>query len=189
MVNLTLILAALMLIAVIPFASTSAAMGRPVSPAQSAGSANGYLAEVSPKEARFEIPVPQRARWEWHRSSTKDNAQEYRFDIMVQNGATEFTFGFYVWKRKGASEKSGNLSDLIRAGQKSTFETTGPRMRSLVPDADVEVRERGDRVEIRVKGIDNVARLFSERPPEVTVTMSLLDGTTITQKIGVNYKS
>src|SRR5436309_3407613 len=112
MVNLTLILAALIFTTLIPFDRNSAAMGRPVSPAQTTASVVGYLAEVSPKEARFEIPVPQRVRWEWHRSSTKDNAQEYRFDVTVRNGSREFTFGFYVWKHKDVSEKSGSLSDL-----------------------------------------------------------------------------
>jgi hypothetical protein len=98
-----------------------------------------YTAVVTTKEATFTIPVKQRDRWTWHRADTKDNQQEYRMDVTVKNEGNEYTFGLYLWKFHGAAPRSGDLSDLISASQKSLFERAPSRLMTIVKDAPVKV--------------------------------------------------
>ncbi len=83
-----------------------------------------YVALVTKNEARFILPVPIRSDWRWRLPATKDNAQEYRLDVSVENEGRKFAFGFYLWKRSGALPEAGSFSDLIKAGQTSVFGRT-----------------------------------------------------------------
>jgi hypothetical protein len=142
--------------------------------AQTQTAAGPYTAIVKSDEARFTLPAPQRPEWKWRQPETKENAQEYRMDVSVKNGSSEYTFGFYLWKRRGQKAGTGSLSDLLEAGQKSVFErSTSARGFSLVPDGGIKVSEIGDTLLITISGRKNVARLFSGRPAYVTFKLAV----------------
>jgi hypothetical protein len=147
-----------------------------------------FTAVVGKSEASFSLPVQPRDRWSWRQPDTRDNAREYRLDVTVKNDGKEYTFGFYLWKHPGASPGSGSLSDLISAGQKSLFERSEPRRMTIVRDADVRVKSKGDRVEITVRGEKNLQRLFSSRPTEVIFKIKYPDEAEISQTIPIVYQ-
>ncbi|MBD0371349.1 MAG: hypothetical protein ICV60_10975 [Pyrinomonadaceae bacterium] len=151
-----------------------AALCQPVT-AQAQADAEGFTAIVKSDEARFTLPVPQRREWKWRRPETKESAQEYRMDVTVKNEGTEYTFGFYLWKpRKASRPGQGSFLQLLDAGQKSLFERpTSASGFSLVPDAGLKVSEKGDTLLITINGRNNVARLFSAKPSEVTFTITV----------------
>ena len=109
-------------------------------------------------------------------------------DVTVKNDGKEYTFGFYLWKYPGASPKSGSLSDLISAGQKSLFERTEPGRMTIVRDADVRVKSKGDRLVITVRGEKDLRRLFSSRPTEVIFKIKYPDEAEISQTVPVVYQ-
>src|SRR6185503_10551698 len=118
-------------------------------PAQDAAQ---FTAVVGRSEASLSLPVPARDHWSWNQPETRDNAREYRMDVTVKNDGKEYTFGFYLWKHPGASPGSGSLGDLISAGQTSLFERTEPKRMTIVRNADVRVKSKGDRLVITVRG-------------------------------------
>src|SRR6185503_2153380 len=111
-----------------------------------------YTAVVGKSEASLSLPVQSKDRWSWNQPGTRDNAREYRMDVTVKNDGKEYTFGFYLWKHPGASPKSGSFGDLISAGQKSLFERTEARRMTIVREAEVRVKSKGDRLVITVRG-------------------------------------
>lgn len=128
-----------------------------------------FTAVVKADEAQFTLPAPQRPEWKWRRPETRDNAQEYRMDVSIKSGETEYTFGFYLWKRAGSKPGTGSFSELLKAGQRSVFERpASARGFSLIPDMDVKVSERGDTLLITISGRGSVARLFNGKPSNVT---------------------
>ncbi|HEY6247134.1 MAG TPA: hypothetical protein VIX17_24505 [Pyrinomonadaceae bacterium] len=147
-----------------------------------------YTAVVTTKEATFTIPVRQRDRWTWRRPDTRDNQQEYQLTVMVKNEGNEYTFGFYLWKFHGAASGSGNLSDLISAGQKSLFERAPSRLMTIVKDAPVKVSLKGDVVVISLRDKDYLKRLFSSKPADVLVKVKIPDDPDISQTVTVTYK-
>lgn len=147
-----------------------------------------YTAVVGKSEASLSLPVQSRDRWSWHQPGIRDNALEYRMDVTVKNDGRQYTFGFYLWKRPGASPKSGSLSDLISAGQKSLFERTEPRRMTIVRGADVSVKGKGDRIIITVHGDKDLQRLFSSRPTELVFKIKYPDEAEISQTIPIVYQ-
>ena|SRR5690349_25011892 len=148
-----------------------------------------YSAVVTSKEATFTIPVQPRARWVWRRADTKDNQQEYQMDVKVKNEGNEYTFGFYLWKYHGASSASGDLSDLISAGQKSLFERAQTtHLMTIVKDAQVKVGLKGDAVVISLRAKDDIKRVFSSKPAEVVLRVKIPGDPDISETIPVTYK-
>ena len=147
-----------------------------------------YTAVVATKEATFTIPVRQRDRWMWRRAGTKDNQQEYRMDVTVKNEGNEYTFGFYLWKFHGAAPGSGDLSDLISAGQKSLFERAPSRLMTIVKDAPVKVTLKGDAVVISLRDKDYIQRIFSSKPADVLIKVKIPDDPDISETVPVTYK-
>jgi len=148
-----------------------------------------YSAVVTPKEATFTIPVQPRDQWTWRRADTRDNQQEYKMDVTVMNEGKEYAFGFYVWKYHGASQRSGSLSDLIHAGQKSVFERAQSRLMTIVRDAKANVSVKGDVVIISLSDKDVIKRLFSSKPAEVVFKIKIPGDPDITEKVPVTYQS
>jgi hypothetical protein len=147
-----------------------------------------FTAVVGKSEASFSLPVQQRARWSWNQAGTRDNAREYRMDMTLKNEGKEYTFGFYLWKRPGASPKSGSFSDLISAGQKSLFERSQSRLMTIIHGANVRVKNEGDRLVITVRGDKDLQRLFSSRPAEVIFKIKYPDQAEISQTIPIVYQ-
>jgi hypothetical protein len=148
-----------------------------------------YSAVVTSKEATFTIPVRQRDRWTWHRPDTKDNQQEYRMDVTVKNEGNEYTFGFYLWKYHGASTASGDLSDLLSAGQKSLFERTPSRLMTIDKKVEVNVGIKGDLVVITLRHKDDIKRVFSSKPAEVLFKVKIPGEPDISETVPVTYRS
>jgi hypothetical protein len=149
---------------------------------------DSFTAVVKADEARFTLPVPERREWKWRLPETKDSAQEYRMDVTVKNGGTEYTFGFYLWKRAGAKPGTGSFSDLLDTGQKSVFERPqGTRRLALIRDAGVKVNQEGDRLVITVSGRKDVARLFSGKPEKVTFKIAVPGDNPRQKTVPVDY--
>jgi hypothetical protein len=158
--------------------------------AQSSSAEELFTATVKSGEARFTLPVPGRSEWEWRKPETADRAQEYRMGVSVKNEGTGYTFGFYLWKRAGATPKTGSFSDLINAGQKSVFERKpSSRGFTIIQDAKVGMTPKGDRLIIEIDGRKNVQRLFSSRPAEVTFKITVPGEAPSTKVVPVRYEN
>ena len=156
---------------------------------QDAQSDAANTATVKSDEARFTLTVPRRAEWRWHMKETRENAREYIMAVRVSNEGKEYSSGFYMRKHRGASPGSGDLSSLVRAGQKSLFERASARHNVIVRDAGVNVKRDGDQLVITVKGKKNVARLFSGRPAQVTFETQLPGEPPTSQSVPVTYEN
>ena len=154
-------------------------------PAQDAAQ---FTAVVGKSEASLSLPVQARDRWSWNQPGTRDNAREYRMDVTLKNEGKEYTFGFYLWKHPSAPPRSGNLSDLISAGQKSLFERSEARLMTIVRGADVRVKIKGDHIVITVRGEKDLQRLFSSRPTEVIFKIKYPNEPEISQAIPIVYQ-
>lgn len=109
-------------------------------------------------------------------------------DVTVKNKATEYTFGFYLWKRAGAPSGAGSLRDLISVGQKSLFERTEARRMSILREVDVSVKAKDDRIVISVKGSKDMQRLFSSKPTEAIFMIKYPNEPEIVQTIPIVYQ-
>ena len=147
-----------------------------------------FAAVVKRNEARFVLPIPPKSEWKWRLRETKNNAQEYRLDVSVENGGTKYAFGFYLWKRSGATPRSGDLSDLIAAGQASVFGRTSDGMNRIIRDAGIKLKLNGEMLVITIQGQKNVERLFSSRPPDVTFAIKVPDESPTSKTIPVTYQ-
>jgi hypothetical protein len=108
-----------------------------------------FSAVVTQDEATFSLPLPAQKSFVWRRKETRPNAQEYRMDVTVKNVDREFTFGYYLWKREGSNQESGDFGSLLKAGQKSLFERTEARRMTIVRgerESKSERQESRDRV-------------------------------------------
>jgi hypothetical protein len=157
---------------------------------QSDASSNltSYTALVTKNEARFVLPVPIRSEWRWRQPATKDNMQEYRLDVSVENEGRKFAFGFYLWKRSGALPEAGSFSDLIKAGQTSVFGRTPAGMNSIIREAGIKLKLDKNMLIIIIRGQENVERLFSGRPSEVTFGIKLPGEIPTTQIVPIVYQ-
>jgi lysophospholipase L1-like esterase len=150
---------------------------------------DGYEARVREGEARFTMPLPQRPVWSWRRRETRENAREYAMSVGVSNEGRYYSFGLFLWKYPGAQPARGGVSALIDAGQKSLFERASNGHMIKVPDAEVKVRQDGERLIITVSGRKNVARLFSGRPSQVNFETFIPDEPPIPQIVPVTYEN
>jgi len=109
-------------------------------------------------------------------------------DVTVKNEGNEYTFGFYLWKYQGAVSGSGDLNDLISAGQKSLFERTPSRLMRIVKDAQVRVALKGDSVVISLRDKDYIKRMFSSQPSDVLFRVKIPGDSDISETVPVTYK-
>jgi hypothetical protein len=109
--------------------------------------------------------------------------------VRVMNEGRVYTFGFFLWKFPGATPGRGSFSSLINAGQKTMFERASNGHMIRVQDGTVKVKQDGESLFIIVSGRQNVERLFSGRPPEVTIETSILDEPPASQKVPVTYEN
>ena len=109
-------------------------------------------------------------------------------DVTVTNENTQYTFGFYLWKRAGASFGSGSLRDLVSIGQKSLFERSEQRRLGIIREADVKVKTKGDILITTLNDKDDLKRLFSSKPTEVVFTLKLPGEAETSQTVAVVYQ-
>jgi hypothetical protein len=166
------------------------AAGAPA-PLQPAGE-EPFAAVIGADEAKFIIPVGRKDQWEWFLDTTRDNLREYTWQVSVKNGEETYEFGYSLFKRPGSQPQSGDLAALIKAGQESLWHVykNGPRRSGgIIRNAGVSVTPEGENVVIRVKGKENVERLFSSRPKDVTFEIRTEGKRAKTKKVKVTYQS
>lgn len=147
-----------------------------------------FSAVVKKDEALFSLPIPERDRWVWRLKQTKPNGQEYRMDVTIKNEGREYTFGYYLWKREGAGQESGDFASLIAAGQKSLFERTEPRRMTIVRDANVKLKVKDKNLIIQLRDKDDLKRIFSSRPTEAVFRIKVPDEPDVLQLIPIVYQ-
>ena len=150
---------------------------------------DGFSATVTRGEAKFILPAPTRKRFEWHLETTRPNEQEYRMHVVVENEGQHYTFGFYVWKSKVSKPGSGDLSDLLKAGQKTIFARTQSSMHMVARVPVITVTQKDRSVVITIRGKEEIARLFSGRPNEVVFEIKLQGDSLISKTVAVTYKN
>jgi phosphate/phosphite/phosphonate ABC transporter binding protein len=148
----------------------------------------GFSATVTLSEAKFILPAPTRKRFEWHQETTKPNEQEYRMHVVVENEGQQYAFGFYVWKSRVSEPGSGDLSDLLKAGQKTIFVRTPSSMHMIARTPVIAVTQKDKSIVITIRGREEVARLFSGRPNEVVFEIALPGESPISKTVSVTYK-
>lgn len=114
--------------------------------------------------------------------------QEYRLSVAVENEGSKYSFGFYLWKRSGAQPQTGNSSELIKAGQTSVFGRASAGMNSIIRDAGIKSRLDQDMLIITIHGKENVKRLFSARPTEVTFDIKVPDEAPTAKTVAITYQ-
>jgi hypothetical protein len=169
------------------FATSAFAQEGSRTPAPQTG--EGFSAIVTPGEAKFTLPAPARKRFEWHLETTAPNQQEYRMHVVVENVGQHYTFGFYVWKSRVSKPGSGDLSDLLKAGQKTIFERTQSGMRMIARVPVITVTQKDASIVITIRGKEEIARLFSGHPAEVVFEIKLPGDSLISQTVAVTYKN
>jgi hypothetical protein len=171
------------------WAGNAAVQTTPRSKSQDQSGTSRFRAIVKPSQAQFFLTVPKRPKWSWRLPATKDNGQEYRMDVTLRNEGREYTFGFYLWKRAGASTQSGDLADLIEAGQASVFERSEPGRMTIIRDAGIKLKLDGTLLTIQIRGSENLKRLFSSKPSEATFKLRLPDEDLISEGIAIKYEN
>jgi ABC-type phosphate/phosphonate transport system substrate-binding protein len=149
----------------------------------------GFSATVTPSEAKFTLPAPTRKRFEWHLETMRPNEQEYRMHVVVENEGQHYTFGFYVWKSRVSKPGSGDLSDLLKAGQKTIFVRTPSSMHMIARTPVITVTQKDREIVITIRGKDEIARLFSGRPKNVVFEVALPGDPPISKTVAVTYKN
>jgi phosphate/phosphite/phosphonate ABC transporter binding protein len=149
----------------------------------------GFSATVTLSEAKFTLPAPTRKVFAWHLETTRPNEQEYRMHVVVENEGQQYTFGFYVWKSRVSQPGSGDLSDLLKAGQKTVFVRTQSSMHMVARVPVITVRQKDRSVVITIRGKEEIARLFSGRPNEVVFEIKLPGDSLISKTVTVTYKN
>jgi len=80
------------------------------------------------------------------------------------------------------------LSDLISTGQKSLFERTEQGLMTVVRDADVKVKVKGDLVVISLRSSKDLERLFSSRPTEAVCRIKYPGEQETSQTVQIVYQ-
>ena len=122
---------------------------------------------VTPLGAEFSIPAAHEGPWRWARTTTLENALEYRWEVSVKNRAGEYQFGFSFYKFPESKEGVGTLSALLNAGQASLWKLESDGGASLVENARVSATAVDGRVVVRLSDLPSVRLLFGERPSAV----------------------
>ena len=121
---------------------------------------------VTPRGAEFSFPAAHEGPWRWARTTTLDNALEFRWEVGLKNSAGEYQFGYSFHKFPGSKEGVGSLSALLNAGQASLWKLDSGGA-SLVKSARVSATAVNGRVVIRLSDLPSLRLLFGERPPVV----------------------
>ena len=109
--------------------------------------------------------------------------------VVVKNEGQQYTFGFYLWKSRISQPGSGDLSDLLKAGQKSIFAPTPRGMHMIAKSPVITVTQKDREIVIIIRGKEEIARLFSGRPTEVVFEIKLPGDSLISKTVAVTYKN
>lgn len=113
---------------------------------------------------------------------------EYQFAVSVENEGKKYNFGFYLWKRAGVGQRAGSFTELMRSGQLSVFGRTPAGRNEIIRDAGIKFKLDKDMLIIAIRGKENVERLFSAHPAEVTFEIKMPDEAPTRNAVAVVYQ-
>lgn len=146
---------------------------------------SGHRAFVTSDAAEFYFPISRTKLYEWCPGGIA-----YSWTVTFRNKRKTFEFGFFLFTAMGASPcETGNLSEMLNAGQFSVFEGAG-KSRAVVPHIRVEhhITPDGRALKIRISGSDNIGLMFSERPRTVIFSSIVGGKAAPKQKVPVTYR-
>ena len=143
---------------------------------------------VTGQVAEFSIPVAHEGLWRWARAETGDNVLEFTWELGVKKSDGEYQFGFSLFKFPGAVEGTGNLDELLRAGQASLWKIGPDGGGSLVEGAMVSSTADAGRVVIRLSDPASVRLLFGDRPAVAKVLTRSPDSSPGSHEVSIEYR-
>ena len=141
---------------------------------------------VAPTRARFVVPLPERATWEWCLPETRALGLEYRWTVEVQNQNETYDFGYTLFNCQHHGPTSGDVRALLEAGQMNVWKAA-PTGLSLVNDAHVRVDAVGNRLVIAVDDPKTLRLLFSDQPMRATFIVQLGGEDVVRQDAPISY--
>jgi hypothetical protein len=145
-----------------------------------------FSAQVTSDKALFIIPVDARPEWHWRNTTTPANACEYQWAVAVHNN-TDYEFGCYLFKWADSEPRQGDFDTLISEAQKTVWENNKTEGR-VMNGVFVDVLPCHDRIIITIKGRDNIVKLFSNHPAQVTFKIKLPGKELISKEASVLYQ-
>lgn len=142
---------------------------------------------VRPLIAEFTIPVAHEGPWRWARAETSDNSLEFNWILSVKSGGEKYQFGFSYFKYPGTKERTGNLAELLKAGQASLWKIKSDGAGTLVVGANVSATAGDGRVVVTMSNPADVRLLFGDRPPVATILTRTPDDSPKQQEVSIKY--
>jgi len=126
---------------------------------------------VTATSAEFRIPLQRPANevWTWNRADTPDNANEYTWTVTARSGTAQYSFGFFLYKFPDSRETSGQIQELLKAGQSSVFKEDAEGRGEMLPDAKVKVTVEGEAILVRITDPSLVRLIFRDHPETVAI--------------------
>jgi hypothetical protein len=147
-----------------------------------------YTGVVTGQVAEFSIPVAREGPWRWARAKTLDNVLEFMWDLSVKSSDGEYQFGFSLFKFPGTVEGTGNLGELLRAGQASLWKIAPDGGGTLVEGAMVSATADVGGVVIRLSDPASLRLLFGDRPAVAKVLTRTPDSSPESHEVSIEYR-
>lgn len=120
-------------------------------------------ATVQNQVAIFTFPIPAKHEFKWNQEQTKDNTQEFVWQISLEGSdlTYKYNFGVYLYKFPRAIKMKGGLNKLFKIAQFSVWDMATSRVREDLP---IEVHIETDKIVIIAKDKATFKALFSNKP-------------------------
>lgn len=120
-------------------------------------------ATVQNQVIKFIFPLPARNEFNWNQVQTKDNSQEYAWQISLEGADLKYKYkvGVYLFKYPGAKEIKGSLNKLFKMAQFTVWDIDTYSFREDLP---IEVHIDFDNIVILAKNKATVNALLSNKP-------------------------
>lgn len=120
-------------------------------------------AVVDGQNAKFIFPLPDRSEFTWYQTKTKDDYQEYTWQVSLEgtNPQFKYNFGVYLYKYLGSREETGSLKKLFSRAQFSVWEMRSRKMRLDLP---IDVYVKNQNITILVSNGATFKALFANKP-------------------------
>lgn len=118
---------------------------------------------ISRKGVQLVLPIGRRDLWHWRLPETPDNQREYAWEVVL-GSSEDRGFGFYLFKFAGFPTGSGNLPELLRAGQRSVWERTSEHVERVVTKARIQLSPADSGVAISITDSWTMDFLFGSKP-------------------------
>ncbi len=117
---------------------------------------------VQGQTAEFIFPLPIKQTWTWNMKETKDNSQEYTWEIALTgpDSKSTYNFGIYLFKYPKSQEVTGGIQKLISAAQTSVLDKQLKFREDLIVQSTVQ----GQKLILKVSDKKTFSELFSQKP-------------------------